>query len=333
MTAQPQKKSTAATLLGALILAGAVGFIGWGVWRATLPQPVPVQGMVDATTISVSAKIPGRIESVLVKEGDRIEAGTPVAKIAIPELEAKLAQVEAVARAAGAKASLADEGARSEEIRAAKAQKARADAALALAQRSWERVDALFKEGLVSAQRHDEVRTQRDGAREAVRAAAAQVEALETGLRAQEKDAAHALLAQAEGGVSEVRSMAEEAFVKTPLSGEVSKIIIDPGEIAPAGFPLVQVTDLTDVWMSFNLREDDLPGVAPGTRWQVEVPALGKTVEVEVYWVSARGDYAVWRATRQNSGYDLRTFEVRARPVTPVEGLRPGMSAILPKGL
>ena len=134
MTAQPQKKSTAATLLGALILAGAVGFIGWGVWRATLPQPVPVQGMVDATTISVSAKIPGRIESVLVKEGDRIEAGTPVAKIAIPELEAKLAQVEAVARAAGAKASLADEGARSEEIRAAKAQKARADAALALAQ-------------------------------------------------------------------------------------------------------------------------------------------------------------------------------------------------------
>lgn len=333
MTAQPQKKSTAATLLGALILAGAVGFIGWGVWRATLPQPVPVQGMVDATTISVSAKIPGRIESVLVKEGDRIEAGTPVAKIAIPELEAKLAQVEAVARAAGAKASLADEGARSEEIRAAKAQKARADAALALAQRSWERVDALFKEGLVSAQRHDEVRAQRDGAREAVRAAAAQVEALEAGLRAQEKDAAHALLAQAEGGVSEVRSMAEEAFVKTPLSGEVSKIIIDPGEIAPAGFPLVQVTDLTDVWMSFNLREDDLPGVAPGTRWQVEVPALGKTVEVEVYWVSARGDYAVWRATRQNSGYDLRTFEVRARPVTPVEGLRPGMSAILPKGL
>lgn len=333
MTAQPQKKSTAATLLGALILAGAVGFIGWGVWRATLPQPVPVQGMVDATTISVSAKIPGRIESVLVKEGDRIEAGTPVAKIAIPELEAKLAQVEAVARAAGAKASLADEGARSEEIRAAKAQKARADAALALAQRSWERVDALFKEGLVSAQRHDEVRAQRDGARETVRAAAAQVEALETGLRAQEKDAAHALLAQAEGGVSEVRSMAEEAFVKTPLSGEVSKIIIDPGEIAPAGFPLVQVTDLTDVWMSFNLREDDLPGVAPGTRWQVEVPALGKTVEVEVYWVSARGDYAVWRATRQNSGYDLRTFEVRARPVTPVEGLRPGMSAILPKGL
>lgn len=333
MTAQPQKKSTAATLLGALILAGAVGFIGWGVWRATLPQPVPVQGMVDATTISVSAKIPGRVESVLVKEGDRIEAGTPVAKIAIPELEAKLAQVEAVARAAGAKASLADEGARSEEIRAAKAQKARADAALALAQRSWERVDALFKEGLVSAQRHDEVRAQRDGARETVRAAAAQVEALETGLRAQEKDAAHALLAQAEGGVSEVRSMAEEAFVKTPLSGEVSKIIIDPGEIAPAGFPLVQVTDLTDVWMSFNLREDDLPGVAPGTRWQVEVPALGKTVEVEVYWVSARGDYAVWRATRQNSGYDLRTFEVRARPVTPVEGLRPGMSAILPKGL
>lgn len=333
MTAQPQKKSTAATLLGALILAGAVGFIGWGVWRATLPQPVPVQGMVDATTISVSAKIPGRVESVLVKEGDRIEAGTPVAKIAIPELEAKLAQVEAVARAAGAKASLADEGARSEEIRAAKAQRARADAALALAQRSWERVDALFKEGLVSAQRHDEVRAQRDGAREAVRAAAARVEALETGLRAQEKDAAHALLAQAEGGVSEVRSMAEEAFVKTPLSGEVSKIIIDPGEIAPAGFPLVQVTDLKDVWMSFNLREDDLPGVAPGTRWQVEVPALGKTVEVEVYWVSARGDYAVWRATRQNSGYDLRTFEVRARPVTPVEGLRPGMSAILPKGL
>lgn len=323
------QKNPSGALLGAIVLAGALGFIGWGIWKAMTPQPVPIQGMVDATTIAVSAKIPGRVETLLVKEGDRVEAGAPIARIAIPELEAKLKQVEALERAAGARASLADEGARSEEIRAARAQKDRALAARNLAERSWSRIDALYKDGLVSAQRHDEVRAQLESAREVLRAAEAQLEALEKGLRTQEKDAAHALLAQAQGGVSEVRSLADEALVRSPIAGEVSKIIMDPGEVAPAGFPIIQVTDLDDVWMSFNLREDDLPGVQPGSRWQVEVPALGRTVEVEVYWLSARGDYAVWRSTRQNSGYDLRTFEVRARPVSPVEGLRPGMSAIL----
>lgn len=329
MTEQLPKKNNSTALLGALILAGALGFVAWGAWRASNPEPAPIQGMVDATTIAVSAKIPGRIDELLVREGDHVAAGTPIAKIAIPEIEAKLRQVEALERAAAAKASLADEGARTEEIRAARAQLERAKAAEALAARSWTRVDALFKDGLVSAQRHDEVKAQLDGARGAVRAAAAMLEALETGLRSQEKDAAHALAEQARGGVSEVQSLADEALVKTPRAGEITKVIIDPGEVAPAGFPIVQVTDLTDAWVSFNMREDDLKGVVPGVKWMIDVPALGRSVEVEVYWVSARGDYAVWRATRQNSGYDLRTFEVRARPTAPVEGLRPGMSAIL----
>ena len=164
---------------------------------------------------------------------------------------------------------------------------------------------------------------------ETVKAAEAQLSALEEGARRQEKEAAHALAEQARGGVSEVTSLASEKDVRSPVSGDVTRVVMEPGEIAPAGFPIVLVTDLDDSWAVFNVREDELPNLAVGTEVTAKVPAIGRDVKMTVYWVNPRGDYATWRATRQTSGYDLRTFEVRLRPEAGVEGLRPGMSVIL----
>lgn len=327
---QEQTPSRLPLAVGLLATAAILAIVGKGWWDAEHPAVPPLVGTMDAKTLSVSAKVPGRVADLSVAEGSLVKAGEVVATIAIPEVEAKLEQVRAVERAALARASLADEGARSQQIDAARADLSRARAARDLARKSWQRIDSLYKDGLLPAQRHDEMRAQLRNAEETVKAAEAQLSALEEGARRQEKEAAHALAEQARGGVSEVTSLVSEKDVRSPVSGEVTRVVMEPGEIAPAGFPIVLVTDLDDSWAVFNVREDELPNLAVGTEVTAKVPAIGRDVKMTVYWVNPRGDYATWRATRQTSGYDLRTFEVRLRPEEAgVEGLRPGMSVIL----
>lgn len=326
---QNESSSRLPLAVGLLATAAILAIVGKGWWDAEHPAVPPLVGTMDAKTLSVSAKVPGRVADLAVAEGSLVKAGEVVATIAIPEVEAKLEQVRAVERAALARASLADEGARSQQIDAARADLSRARAARDLARKSWQRIDSLYKDGLLPAQRHDEMRAQLRNAEETVKAAEAQLSALEEGARRQEKEAAHALAEQARGGVSEVTSLVSEKDVRSPVSGEVTRVVMEPGEIAPAGFPIVLVTDLDDSWAVFNVREDELPNLAVGTEVTAKVPAIGKDVKMTVYWVNPRGDYATWRATRQTSGYDLRTFEVRLRPEAGVEGLRPGMSVIL----
>lgn len=323
------KSSLLPALIGIFVLLGAAAFIGWGVWKALTPAPVPLQGMIDARTISVAAKIPGRLEAVSVREGDRVAAGDAVARIGIPEISAKLAQVEAQRDAAAARADLAEEGPRTQELDAARADLARARAGAGLADRTFARVSALHADGLVSTQKRDEAAAQKRAAAELVRAAAAKVSALETGARTQEKAAAAALERQASGGVAEVKSLAGEADVRTPASGEVTRVVMHEGEVVPAGFPVVLVTDIDDSWAVFNVREDELKNVRVGTVLKGRVPALGAEIPFTVYWINPRGSYAVWRATRQSSGYDIRTFEVRARPAKPNPDLRPGMTVVV----
>ncbi|MDR3910054.1 MAG: efflux RND transporter periplasmic adaptor subunit [Sutterella sp.] len=321
--------SSVPLLVGAAFFAGIAAFLGWGVWEATHPAPVPLQGMVDARTISVSAKVPGRLAELKVREGDVLKAGDTVAVIAIPEIEAKLVQVKAQERAAQAREDLANTGARVQEKDAARADWERAKAALTLASKTYERVDALYREGLIPAQRHDEATAQLAAARKVTEAAAAKLSAVDEGARVEDKTAAKALVDQARGGVSEVSSLASESIVKAPAAGEVTRIVMEEGEVAPAGFPLVLVTDLSDKWVVFNIREDELPGVEVGTILKGFIPAVNRTVDLKVNWINPRGEYAVWRATRQSTGYDLRTFEVRARPVEELPALRPGMTVIV----
>ncbi|MFR4149024.1 MAG: HlyD family secretion protein [Sutterella wadsworthensis] len=326
----PRRSASSVPLLvGGAFFAGIAAFLGWGVWEATHPAPVPLQGMVDARTISVSAKVPGRLAELKVREGDVLKAGDTVAVIAIPEIEAKLAQVKAQERAAQAREDLANTGARVQEKDAARADWERAKAALALASKTYERVDALYREGLIPAQRHDEATAQLAAARKVTEAAAAKLSAVDEGARVEDKAAAKALVDQARGGVSEVSSLASESIVKTPAAGEVTRIVMEEGEVAPAGFPLVLVTDLSDKWVVFNIREDELPGVEVGTVLKGFIPAVNRTVELKVTWINPRGEYAVWRATRQSTGYDLRTFEVRARPAEELPALRPGMTVVV----
>ena len=328
MTESNTKKVNKPVLLSAAAVACML-VLGVGFWMGTHPSEEPLYGVMQAKTVDVAAKVTGRVETLPVHEGDTVSAGQLLMTLDIPEVEAKLKEVEALKSAATARQSLVDEGARPQEIRAAKAQMQRAQAGQELAQKTFNRVHALYREGLISKQKHDEALAQKKSADELLAAAKEQYDIALTGARTQEKQAATALTAQATGGVEQVESLVKEKNVTSPIASEISRIYVEIGEVAAAGLPLATLVDLSDQWAVFNIREDDLPKITKGAVLSAEIPALNaKNVQFKVYFINPRGDYATWRATRQSSGYDLRTFEVRARPVQHVSDLRPGMSVI-----
>lgn len=312
-----------------VLLAGAVGFIAWGLWKAMTPPVVPLQGMMDARTVSVAAKVPGRLASMTVEEGAQLQAGDVVARLTLPEIDAKVRQAQAAEDAAAAQSDLAQEGSRTQAKAAAEADVVRAQAGVQLAGKTYARIEALFAEGLVSEQKRDEALAQKKSAEELLAAARAKRSAVLEGAREQEKTAAEAQVRRAAGAVAEASSLAGEAEIRTPTAGEVTRVVMHEGEVVPAGFPVVLVTDVEHAWAVFNVREDELKNIRKGAELSVYVPALDLTVPMTVYWINPRGDYAVWRATRQSSGYDIRTFEVRARPAAPVKDLRPGMTVVV----
>lgn len=313
-----------------LTLGAVMAFIAYGLWLANQPISVPLQGQFEASTINVTSKITARIAAQHVREGDAVSQGALLVTLDSPELRAKQTQAAAVRSAAQAKLSLVNAGARDEDIRAAEAAWRRATVASELAAKTFKRLHALYLEKLISQQRNDEAEANLAAAQAAERAARAQYDAALHGARNQDKQAASALASQAAGQVAEVEAAAADTALVAPLAAEVDKLILHVGELAPAGFPIMTLVDLKDCWATFNIREDDLAGIRVGSEFEGKVPALGgQRVTLKVYYISPKGDFATWRPTRLSGGYDVKTFEVRARPLAPVAGLRPGMSVLV----
>lgn len=329
MTDQPQKISTMTKVISVATGLVLFGYIGWGLYQASQPHVAPWTGQIDAKNLAIAAKIPGRIREILVQEGQKVTARRLVATVATPRIDAKLAQAQAAQKAAQAKNALAIEGSRREEIQAAAADVRRARAASVYAQKSFARIQSLYQDGLVAQQKLDEVQAAYTNAQNTLRAAQAKLKAVTDGARPQEKEATRALVEQAQAAVREVESYHEEGTVLSPIDGRITRILLEPGEIAPAGFPIAMVTDIANPWLVLNVREDALTSIRVGSTLRGRIPALAQKATFTVYWINARGDYATWRATRQSTGYDLRTFEVRARPTQPIEGLRPGMTVVV----
>jgi HlyD family secretion protein len=305
---------------GALLLTGACH------------RPDLVQGEVEAAQVDVSAKIPGRVAEVLVDVGQKVKKGDALARLASPEISAKLDQASAARAAASAQSTKADRGAREEEIRAAEGQWQRAEAAATLAKTTWERLERLSRDGVVPAQRRDEAEANWKAARAAADAAKAVRDMAVAGARREDRDAAAAVVRQAQGAVSEVEAYLGEMTLVAPRDGEVSARNVEPGELTAPGYPVVTLVDLSDTWVVFNLREDRLAGLKIGDRLDARVSALGREVELRVTTLAPLADFATWRSTSASGGFDLKTFEVRAKPAAPVDGLRPGMSAVVDWG-
>ena len=317
-------------VIGALVVLGVITFIVYGLYLANKPVIAPLQGQVDGRYIDISPKILGRIALLHVREGDEVKPGDLLVTLDSPEVQAKVSEAEAARDAAAAKQKLLDVGIREEDVRVARANWERAVSAANLAETTFKRINSLYQEGLVSQQRNDEVDTAYRTALDAASAARAQYDLTLNGFRKEERVAAAEVTRGAGAAVQEVGALAADISLKSPISAEVDKVVLHQGELAPPGFPIISLVNLDDVWAVFNLREDELAAVKIGTQMTGRVPALGgRLVTFSVYYISPKGEYATWRATRQSSGYDIKTFEVRARPVAPVSGLRPGMSVLV----
>jgi HlyD family secretion protein len=323
------KKTTLMTA-GAAVLV----LLGLGVWRASQPAPDVFQGQMEARETDIAPKVPGRIAQVLVKEGDAVQPGTPLIRMDSPEVAAKLAQASAAQDAAQAVATKAERGARPQEVEMARLQWQRAEAAAELAATSFKRVEGLARDGLIAAQKRDEAEANYKASRDAAAAAKAQYDMARLGARAEDKAAAAAQARQVAGLVAEVEAAKAETELKSPVAGEVAKVLAKAGELSPQGVAVVTVVDLKDQWVVLNVREDRLQRFAVGAEFDATLPALagsegGKPVRFKVYYSAALPDFATWRATRGGQGFDARTFEVRARPLTPIDGARPGMSVLV----
>ena len=306
----------------------AIGLIGTLAFKS---EPEVIQGYVEVSEYRVSSKVPGRVLELRVKEGDYVKVGDTLAILDAPDVKAKLAQAQSAENAASAMDQMANNGARREQINGAFALLQQAKAGLDIAQKSYNRVQRLYDEGVMSAQKRDEAFANYKALEAQVKAAQSQYDMAVNGARREEKLAAAAQVNRAKGAVQEVNSYINETMQLAQKEGEVSDVFPKVGELIGTGSPIMNISILDDMWGTFNLREDQLNGMQVGSTITAFVPAFNKEIEMKVYYIKDQGSYATWKATKANGQYDLKTFEVKARPIKPFEGLRPGMSLIIKK--
>lgn len=311
------------TLTGVIAIVAVIGFF------MLRKGPEIVQGQAEVTEYRVSSKVPGRILEFCVKEGQTVRAGDTLAILEAPDVQAKLEQARAAEAAAQAQNEKALKGARQEQIQAAYEMWQKAQAGVTIAEKSYKRIKNLYDQGVVSAQKLDEITAQRDAALATEKAAKAQYTMAKNGAEREDKAAAAALVNRAKGAVAEVESYINETYLIAQKDGEVSEIFPKQGELVGTGAPIMNVAVMDDMWVTFNVREDLLQSLTVGTEFEAFVPALDKNIRLKVNYMKDLGTYAAWKATKTTGQFDLKTFEVRALPTDKVEGLRPGMSVIL----
>lgn len=315
-----------------VIFAAIVAWLSYTFWLAYQPKPVRMQGQIEAQQYNISSKIPGRIDEVKVKKGDLVEKGQLIFTILSPEIDAKLVQAMAGKDAAEALAEQAYTGARKEQIEAARDKWQQAKSAADLMEKTFERIDNLYEAGVVAEQKKDEAETKLKGARFAQNGALQMYKMVQEGAREEVKKAATGKARMAAGAVTEVEVYAADMQISSWNSGEVTQILLQSGELAPQGFPVVTIIDMNDAWAVFHVREDRLSDYKKGNEFAATIPALGDaTYRFKVDHVAVMGDFATWRATDGDKGFDMRTFEIEARPVVAIEGLRAGMSVLIEK--
>lgn len=326
MSEKKQHKNIIITAACTTLVVAVVAVIGA---MSIKQEPETIQGQVEVLEYRVSSKVPGRILEIRVKEGDYVNVGDTLAILDAPEVRAKMTQAQSAENAAAAMDEMANNGARQEQVRGAFAVLQQAKAGLEIAQKSYNRVQRLYDEGVMTAQKRDEAFANYKALEAQVKAAQSQYDMARNGARSEEKKAAAAQVNRAKGAVAEVNSYIHETMQIAQMAGEVSDVYPKVGELVGTGSPIMSVSLMNDIWGTFNVREDQLNGMKVGSIVTAFVPAFKKEIRMKVYYIKDQGSYAVWKATKSNGQYDLKTFEVKARPMDKLEGLRPGMSLIL----
>ena len=313
------QQSTVSLLVGLAALLLVIIVLVLIGWLTSKPQKLTIQGTVEAREYRVSGKVAGRVDQLLYQEGDTVSKGQVVVKLDSPELQAKIVQANAQSKAAMAQRAKASGSARSEMVEGAY-----------VAKKSYERVENLFQKEVVSAQKRDEAKAQYDAAVATEKAAFSQYNMAKNGAQSEDRMAAQAAVDAANASVDQVNSYIDEINLVSPINGVITEVFPKVGELVGQGAPIMTVTDIEDVWFSFNIREDMLSGITMGSKINVKIPALGdQTYQAEVYFINVMASFATWKPTKASGEFDAKTFEVRARPISPIPHLRAGMSAIV----
>ena len=290
---------------------------------------VVLQGQIEATEIRISGKLPGRVDTFLVAEGQSVKRGDTLVGISSPEAYAKLQQANAMENVAKYQNEKIDEGTRYQIISTAEEIWNKSKTDLQLATTTYQRIQALYKDSVVSAQRYDEAEALYKVAIAAERAAHQQYLLAKAGAQKQDKESARSLVDAAQGTVNEVQSVLQDAWLTAPASGEIATIYVQCGELVGTGTPIMNLVVLQDCHVVLNVREDYLSNFQMNGTFTGKVPALGqKEIVFQVNYISPLGSFATWKST-DNSSYDMRTFEIHALPMESVDGLRPGMSVLV----
>lgn len=324
---EKKERSLVVGLIALIVIIVVLALIGLFLLK---PEPQIIQGQAEATQVRVSGKLPGRVVEFMVEEGQHVLAGDTLVHIHSSLVEAKLSQAEAMETVAKAQNKKVDSGTRVELLNSAYDMWQQAQAGLTIAKKTYERMLSLYKKGVVSEQKRDEAEAAYKAMVATESAAKSQYEMAKAGAQAEDKAAAAAMVAAAQGSVAEVESILSDSYLTAPTDGEISDIFPNVGELVSLGAPIMNVLKLDDMWVSFNVREDLLENLTMGAEVQAVIPALeNKEVTLKVFYIRDMGSYAVWRATKVTGQYDAKTFQVKARPVEPVDNLRPGMSVLL----
>ena len=308
-----------------VIIVALIGFLTLG------KEDNVIQGEIEVSEYRGSSKLPGRIREIRVVEGDFVHAGDTLAILEVPEAEAQKRAAEATQGAAQAVSDMAEAGARKEQIQAAYQLWQQASAACDIAEKSYTRIQNLFNEGVMSAQKRDEALAAYKATEAQMHAAKSQYDMARNGARREEKKAAAQQALAARSAVDVVSSLLRETVQVATADGEVSDIYPKVGELVGTGAPIMSISLMNDMWGTFNVREDQLGGLKVGDILTAYSPAFNKEIRMKVFHIKDQGAFAVWKATKATGQYDLKTFEVKARPLEPFEGLRPGMSLIIRK--
>lgn len=319
-----KERTLVVTILIIILLVAVLAVVGF----LTIKQgPDTIQGQADATEIRISGKLPGRVMEFYVEEGQEVKEGDTLVRIHSSLLEARLAQAEAMQDVAAATDKKVDAGTRKQLVEGARDLWTQAQAALGIAQKTYERLENLYKEGVVSEQKRDEAKAAYEAAKAGADAAKAQYELALAGPQQEDKAAAAAMVNVAKGGVKEVDAVLEDQYLVAPCDGRITVIYPNVSELVATGAPIMSLQK-SDHWAVFNMRETSLKDITEGSEIKVRIPALDKETTMKVFYIRDLGTYANWQATKSTGDFDARTFQVKARAKEKIEGLRPGMSII-----
>lgn len=327
---KPQDRNESRVVMISLVLVIVIVAVIALIGLFLLKKPAEIiEGQAEATSVRVSGKLPGRVTEIFVKEGDMVHKGDTLIHIHSSLAEAKLLQATEMKKAAAAQNLKIDKGTRRQIVQGARDLVAQAAAAREIAQKTYDRMQNLYNEGVISAQKRDEAKAAFDAAVAGEKAAQSQLNLAIEGAQPEDKVSAEAMVGVAQGGIDEVDALLEDQYLVAPCDGQIDQIYPEPGELVSLGTPLMNLLKVSDKWVTFNVREELLPEFKLGSKIKVMIPAMNKQeAEMEVYYVRDMGSYATWRATKSTGEWDSRTFEIKVRPIKPLNDLRPGMTVV-----